>query len=168
MEFLVKADKWLVNVLEWLLIALFAIFLSLTCLLVFLRYMFSESILGADQIVTVAFIFTCAIGGAVGISKREHIAITFFIDLLPRTIKKWVYILGLALVAVINGYMVKLSIDWISQAGHNPWQPFNLPQGFVHAAVPIGCGLAILFCVIKIILTIADRESVDILWMPED
>ena len=75
MEFLVKADKWLVNVLEWLLIALFAIFLSLTCLLVFLRYMFSESILGADQIVTVAFIFTCAIGGAVGISKREHIAI---------------------------------------------------------------------------------------------
>ncbi len=135
---------------------------------VVLRYGFSTSILGGNEFVTIAFIFTSAIGGAVGITRREHIAITFFIDLLPRPIKMFFYILGLALIAIVNGALIYYTTGWIEKAGHFPWQPFNMPQGLVHAAIPIGCGLAIIFCIIKIILTLAGREQIDILWMPED
>ncbi|MCV0425059.1 MAG: TRAP transporter small permease subunit [Roseibium sp.] len=168
MDFLIALDRQLTRILEWLLIALFAVFLVLVCLLVVLRYGFSSSIYGGNEFITIAFLFTSAIGGAVCITKREHIAITFFIDMLPYQAKKLTYILGLALVGVINGAMVYYSIGWISLAGHNPWQPFGWPQGLVHASVPIGCGLAVFYCVVKIILTAAGRESIDILWMPED
>jgi TRAP-type C4-dicarboxylate transport system permease small subunit len=168
MDFLVALDKRLTTFLEWVLIALFAIFLVLVCLLVVLRYGFSSSIYGGNEFVTIAFLFTSAIGGAVCITRREHIAITFFVDMLPFEAKKWTYILGLALIAVINGAMVTYSVGWISLAGHNPWQPFGWPQGIVHAAVPIGCGLAVFYCFLKIVLTAAGRESIDVLWMPED
>lgn len=168
MDRLAAIDKTLCRVLEWLLVLLFGAFLIMVCLLVVLRYGFSTSILGGNEFVTIAFIFTSAIGGAVGITRREHIAITFFIDLLPRRIKMGFYILGLALIAAVNGALIYYTTGWMQKAGHFPWQPFNMPQGLVHAAIPIGCGLAIIFCVIKITLTLAGREQIDILWMPED
>ncbi len=167
MELLIKIDKWLTRILEGLLVLRFFGFFAMVCLLVLLRYVFATTIVGGNEGVTVAFVFTVSIGAAIAITRREHIAITFFIDALPRTAKKAVYIFGLLLIALINGVMIKYSIDWISVAGGAAWQPFRFPQGYFQAAIPIGCGLAVFFCFVKIVLTIAGRETVDSVWMPE-
>ncbi|MEM7045526.1 MAG: TRAP transporter small permease subunit [Pseudomonadota bacterium] len=168
MNLLFKFDRALARYLEWVIVALFAVFLVLTCLLVVLRYGFQSSILGGNEFVTIAFIFTSALGGAVGISKREHIAITVFIDMLPHKLRIGAYVLGLALVAVMNAALVYLSFDWIARTGHNPWQPINVPQGIFYAAIPIAGALAILFCLLKIVLTLGGRENTETLWLPED
>ena len=168
MDRLIAVDKWLTRILESILILFFAVFLVLVCVLVVMRYGFAASIIGGNEFVTIAFLFTSAIGGAVGITRHEHIAITFLIDYLPVAPKKVVYALGLLLIAVVNGYMVYYSYNWIDQAGHNPWQPFGWPQGIVHAAIPIGCSLAIFYCFVKIVLVFGNREQVDTLWLPED
>jgi len=168
MDTLVALDKCVTRLIESILILLFVAFLIMVCVNVGLRYVFAKSILGGDQFVTIAFIFTSALGAAVGIAKREHIAMTFFIDQTNYALKKALYIVGLALIALVNVALIYYAIGWISKAGHFPWQPFNLPQGYVHAAIPIGSGLAIFFCMIKIILTLAERESIEVLWMPED
>ena len=168
MDILVKFDHFLARWLERLLVVLCLFFLVLVCLLVVLRYVFATSINGGNEMVTIAFLFTSAIGGAVCITRHEHIAITFFIDKLPKTLKMWIYVLGLALIAVINCFMIYYSITWIQAAGLFPWQPFDLPQGLIHAAIPLGCSLAVLFCLFKIVLTIGGREQVDVLWLPED
>lgn len=168
MQLLLKIDGILTRALEFILVLLFAFFLILVCLLVVLRYGFSTSITGGNELVTIAFLFTSAIGGAVGIRRSDHIAITVFIDMLPLTLKKWVYIVGLLLIALINGYMVYYTFGWIEKAGHFPWQPFGWPQGIVHSAIPIGCGLAIFYCFFKIILTLSGAEKMDVLWLPED
>lgn len=168
MNRLIDIDKQLSRILEGLLMGLFVIFLILVCLLVIMRYGFSASIIGGNEFVTIAFLFTSAIGGAVAITRHEHIAITFFIDQLPHFLKMAVYLLGLILVAVVNGVMIYYSVSWIEQAGHFPWEPLGVPQGYVHASIPIGCGLAILFCLIKIVLTLSGHEKIDVLWMPED
>ncbi len=168
MNALIIADKWLTKILEWLLVALFFGFFSMVCVLVVLRYGFGDTIVGGNEGVTVAFVFTVAIGAAVAITRREHIAITFFVDLLPIPLKKGVYILSLILVALINAVMIKYSIEWITLTGAAPWQPFRFPQGYFQSAIPIGCGLAIFFCCVKIVLTLAGRESVEHIWMPED
>lgn len=167
MNLLIALDRWLTRILEWILVTLFFGFFAMVCVLVFLRYVFATSIAGGNEGVTVAFVFTVAIGAAVAITRREHIAITFFIDLLPLVLKKAVYIFGLLLIAFINAVMIKYSIDWISLAGGAPWYPFRFPQGYFQAAIPLGCGLAIFFCFIKIALTLSGKESVDRVWMPE-
>lgn len=163
-----KIDNGLATVLEWMLVALFAVFFSLVCILVVLRYGFGDTIYGGNEFVTIAFLFTSAIGAAVGITRREHIAIMVFVDMLTEGPKRIAFCIQLALVALINGAMVYYSLNWIKLTGKTPWQPFDWPQGFVQGAVPLGCGLAVLFCVIKIILTLAKEESVELLWVPED
>ena len=83
MDFLIRLEKILTQLLEWVLVLLFGFFLIMVCVLVLLRYGFSTSIFGGNELVTIAFIITSAIGGALCISKNEHIAITFLIDQLP-------------------------------------------------------------------------------------
>jgi TRAP-type C4-dicarboxylate transport system permease small subunit len=168
MKALIFIDKWLSTLLEWILVTLFFGFFSMVCILVVLRYGLGDTIIGGNEGVTVAFVFTVAIGAALAISRREHIAITYFIDLLPIPLKKAVYILGLLLIAFINVVMINYSIEWITLTGAAPWHPFRFPQGYFQMAIPIGCGLATFFCFVKIILTLAGRETVDTVWMPED
>ncbi len=168
MDRLIRLEKRLTQLLEWLLVLLFGFFLIMVCALVLLRYGFSTSIFGGNELVTIAFIITSAIGGAVCVAKHEHIAITFFIDQLPNYLKRVCYILGMLLIAVINGYMIYYSYDWIAMAGHYPWQPLGWPQGMVHAVIPVAGGLAIFYCLLKVLLVLTERVSVDVVWMPED
>ncbi|MEP3277420.1 MAG: TRAP transporter small permease subunit [Stappiaceae bacterium] len=167
MEKLEILNRAMTIILEKIMLALFGIFLVIVCTKVILRP-FDTAIYGVDELVKIAFLTASAIGGAVAISRREHIAITVFIDLLPGAVKIGFYILGLALVAGINGLLVYLSIDWIAGPGKNLWQPFGMRQSYVFAVVPIACSLSVVFCIVKIVLTLGGRESTDILWMPED
>ena len=168
MDFLIRLEKILTQLLEWILVLLFGFFLIMVCVLVLLRYGFSTSIFGGNELVTIAFIFTSAIGGALCITKNEHIAITFLIDQLPHSLKLACYIVGMLLIAIINGYMIYYSYNWISMAGHNPWQPLGWPQGIVHAVIPVGCGLAIFYSLLKALLALTGRTNIDVAWMPED
>ena len=168
MNALVFSDKWLSRILEWLLVVVFFGFFAMVCTLVVMRYGFGTTIVGGNEGVTVAFVFTVAIGAAVAISRRDHIAITYFINFLPLPAKKVIYIIGLLLIAFINVIMISYSIRWIELSGGAAWQPFRFAQGYFQAAIPLGCGLAVLFCFNKIALTLGGHESIEHVWMPED
>lgn len=158
MDTLVKIDNWLTRILEGILVLLFFGFFTMVCLLVLLRYGFAATIIGGNEGVTIAFVFTVAIGAATAIARHEHIAITAFINILPRRARTCVHVLGLLLVALINIAMIRYSIGWISLTGAVPWYPFSIPQGYFQSAIPIGCTLAVFFCFVKVILTMAGRD----------
>lgn len=168
MDALKTIEQKLARALEFTLIAFFGFFLILTVAIVVLRFGFNYGIVGSDELVRKSFLFCSAIGGAVGIARHEHIAITVFIDSMVRPLKMGFYVVGLVCVAAVNLAIIWYAWDWIATTGSFPWQPFNLPKYVVTAAVPIGCGLAVFFCLTKIILTLGGRENIDIVWLPED
>jgi len=167
MKRLAAFDAALTRLVENVMIALFAVFLVIVVTKVLLRP-FDRAIFGVDELVKIAFLTTSALGGAVAIARREHIAITWFIEALPRPVTIGFYVLGLALVAAMNGALVYLSFDWIAGPGRNIWQPFGMQQAYVFMVVPLACGLAVFYCVVRIVLTLGAVEPVDRLWMPED
>jgi TRAP-type C4-dicarboxylate transport system permease small subunit len=167
MKRLAAFDAALTRLVENVMIVLFAIFLVIVVTKVLLRP-FNQAIFGVDELVKIAFLTTSALGGAVAIARREHIAITVFIEALPRQLTIGLYVLGLLLVAVMNAALVYLSFDWIAGPGDNLWQPFGMPQAYVFAVVPVACGLAVFFCLTRIALTLGGAETTDHLWMPED
>lgn len=167
MKRLAAFDAALTRFVENVMIALFAIFLVVVVTKVLLRP-FDQAIFGVDELVKIAFLTTSALGGAVAIARREHIAITFFIEALPRPVTLGFYILGLLLVALMNAVLFYLSFDWIAGPGGNRWQPFGMPQAYVFAVVPVACGLAVFFCFTRIALVLGGAEASDRLWMPED
>ncbi len=143
-------EKTLRKTLErFLTLLLFVIFATIV-LLVILRYVFNTTLIGGNEGALVAFVYTTAIGGALAVAKQEHIAINYFVELMPARIHRYISILQLVLMVIINCAMVWYSIAWIVRTGGFLMPALQLPQSVAQLSVPIGCGLATLYCLIGI------------------
>ncbi len=134
---------------KFLTFLLFVIF-AMVVLLVVLRYVFNTTIIGGNEGALVAFVYTTAIGGALVVAKQEHIAINYFVDLMPVRMHRFVSIFQLILMAIINCAIVWYSIAWIGRTGGFLMPALQLPQSVAQLSVPIGCGLATAYCLIGI------------------
>lgn len=128
---------------------LFVIF-TMIVLLVVLRYVFNTTIIGGNEAALIAFVYTTAIGGALAVSKHEHIAIHYFVELMPKRIQHQLRIFQLVLVATINLAIIWYSVVWIGRTGGFLMPALQLPQFVAQLSVPIGCSLAFVYCLIRI------------------
>ena len=154
MNWMLKTEKALSRMLVGLIALCFFCIVILIMTLVILRYGFNATIIGANEFVVILFIYTSALGAAVVIGKKEHIAITYFIDKLPSTPRKIVDITNFLLVAFINGVMIWYSLQWINITGSYLTAILRIQQAYAQIIVPISCSIAILYCIYHIILTI--------------
>ena len=124
---------------------LFLVF-AITFVLVFLRYVFNQSITGANEIVTILFIYTTAIGAAISIGKNEHIGIDVFVNLLPKKFYKTIRILQVFLMFVLHLILFIYCLEWVEKAGGYLMPATGLPRIVAIASIPLGCIFCILFC----------------------
>ena len=138
------------NLLEQFLTLLLFLIFAIIVLLVILRYVFNTTIIGGNEGALIAFVYTTAIGGALAVARQEHIAIHYFVDLSPVRTQHHLKILQLVLVAAMNLAIVWYSIAWIGRTGAFLMPALQLPQLVAQLSVPIGCGMAFVYCVIGI------------------
>ena len=146
MSALSETEKKLSSLLEKSLTLLLFLIFATIVLLVILRYVFNTTIIGGNEGALIAFVFTTAIGGALAVARNEHIAISYFVDLVPVRVQRYAKVFQLVLVAVINLVMVWYSIAWIGRTGEFLMPALQLPQVVAQLSVPIGCGLAFVYC----------------------
>lgn len=138
------------NLLEQFLTLLLFLIFAIIVLLVILRYVFNTTIIGGNEGALIAFVYTTAIGGALAVARQEHIAIHYFVDLSPVRTQHHLKILQLVLVAAMNLAIVWYSIAWIGRTGAFLMPALQLPQLVAQLSVPVGCGMAFVYCVIGI------------------
>ena len=139
-------SKFLERVLT---VLLFVIFVAIV-LLVVLRYVFNTTIIGGNEGALVLFVYSTAIGGALAVAREEHIAIHYFVDLMPSGVQRIIRIFQLALVMIVNAAVVWYSIIWIAKTGGFLMPALQLPQAVAQVSISIGCGLALAYCLIGI------------------
>ena len=150
----VRTEKLISRILVgFIAFCLFSIVLLIMTLVV-LRYGFNSTIIGANEFVVILFIYTSAIGAAVVIGQKEHIAITYFVDKLPPSARKIIEILNYLLIAGLNGVMIWYGIRWINITGNYLTAVLRIQQLYGQIIVPIGCSIAILYCLYHIVLAI--------------
>ena len=132
----------------------------ITLILVFLRYALGQSITGANEIVTILFIYTTAIGAAVSIGKNEHIGIDVFVNILPPRFHKTIRILQIVLLFSLHLILFIYCLEWVNKAGGYLMPATGLPRLVAIASVPLGCVLCVLYC-IKILIDVIDTSSVE-------
>jgi len=135
---------------------LFLVFI-ITLTLVFLRYVLNQSITGANEIVTILFIYTTAIGAAVSIGKNEHIGIDVFVNLLPSKFYKTTRVLQIVLLFTLHLILFIYCLQWIGKAGGYLMPATGLPRLVAIASIPIGCILCVLYC-FKILIDVIDTS----------
>jgi len=144
-------DAILTRALEFVLAMCLLAIATIVVTLVILRYVFNSSITGSNELVTILFVYTTAIGAAVAIARRDHIAIPFAVEALPIRGQRIAGIVELVLVAIFNAVMVGYSIEWIRITGNYLMPATGLPRAVAQVSVPLGCGLAILYCLFRMI-----------------
>ena len=137
------------NLLEGLLVLCFLTIFVLVVLQVFLRYVLNTSIVGANEVIVILFVYTTAIGGAIAAGRGEHISLTFATETLPQKVQPVLARICLLLVAFINGVMVWFSFHWIGITGGYLMPSTGLSRAVAQVSIPIGCGLAAIYCLVK-------------------
>ncbi len=137
--------------LEVLVCLSFLSFFTMVILLVGLRYLFNSSITGANEIITILFVYTTAIGAAIAVGQRGHIAINILIEKLPQRLAKHLAKLQLALVGLINFAIAWFSVPWISQTGDNLMPTLGAMRAVVQ----------ILYCITTAIVGLEETKTGD-------
>lgn len=120
---------------------------SITFVLVFLRYVLNQSITGANEIVTILFIYTTALGSAISIDKNEHISIDILVNYLSLRNQKIIKTVQLLLLVFLHITIFVYCLDWIKTAGGYLMPATGLPRIITIASIPICCLLSILYCI---------------------
>ena len=161
-------ERILVRVLEIAFCTCFLIMFVLVVTQVALRYGFNESIGGANELATILFAYTSALGIAVGIAKRDHMAISWFTERLGPTPRKIIDVVGLILLALLNLVIFWYSLRWIDITGARMISVLQVPRWTAQIAIPIGTGASALFCFIKLWLGFRGDEELGVPWMADD
>ena len=96
------------------------------------------------------FVYATALGAALAIGKREHITISVAVERLPRRLQAFSDRFALMLLALLNVVMVLESISWIQITGDYLMPATGLPRIVAQVCVPIGCGIALVYCGLRI------------------
>ena len=159
MDWIVKTEKLLSRILVGLIAFCLLSIVLLVMTLVVLRYGFNSTIIGANEFIVILFMYSSAIGAAVVLGQKEHIAITYFIDKLPPSIRRVVDIVNYILIALLNGVIIWYGMRWINITGSYLTAVLKIHQVYAQLVVPIGCSIAILYCINHIILTIHPKTT---------
>ncbi|MCB2169297.1 MAG: TRAP transporter small permease [Deltaproteobacteria bacterium] len=159
MQRLMAWEKRLDRILETLVTLMFFSILSLTILLVVMRYGFNSSIIGGNEAMGYLFIYTTALGAAVSVGKGDHIRISFLVDYLEGFPRRCIDIFGYLLIAFINAVMIYYSLPWIRSAGYFESPVMRIPNWMVQVSVPIGCALVIIYCLNHVVLEWTGRHT---------
>ncbi len=163
-----RLERILVRALEFTFCVCFLIMFVLIVTQVALRYGLNESIGGANELATILFAYTSALGIAVGIAKRDHMAISWFTERLPPRSRKVIDVIGLILLALINIIIFWYSLRWIGITGSRMISVLQVPRWTAQIAIPIGTGTSVVFCFIKLWLGFRGDEELGVPWMQDD
>ena len=119
--------------------------------LVILRYAFQSGLVGANETATVVFVYLSSLGAAIAVGRQEHIRVDLLSTRLGRRGGLALEASNLGLVAILNAVVAASSISWIATTGHIPMPVTQVPRYLMQASVPLGCGLATLYCGIKLV-----------------
>lgn len=149
-SFMLRFESALVSALTALLTLVFGLIFIMVLVLVVMRYGFNTAIVGGSEATVFLFIYTTALGSAVEIAKGKHIRIDSVIGLLPPAWRNASEIANLVLIGALHVCLMIFSMQWISVVGTSKDPVLRTPEWLVEIAIPIGCVLAVLFCITRI------------------
>jgi TRAP-type C4-dicarboxylate transport system permease small subunit len=133
---------------DWVLVGLFCIILAIILVAVFFRYVVNQSLFWSDEVVRYLFVWFALLGAALVLRDRRHIRVEFFVEHMPRGLRRAVEIGGLMLILVFNVFLVVAGFLWVHQTAGTYTPALSLPLNWIfYAALPLTAALCCYFAV---------------------
>ncbi|MCE3026665.1 MULTISPECIES: TRAP transporter small permease [Salinicola] len=126
---------------------LFLLMTLLVCLQVFYRYVLNSPLVGSEEAARTLLLYIVMIGSAVAIGNRSHMAIDYFHERFPRSLKRLSSIVYYAVLLFIAVLFIKEGYDLAQRTMMMKTPALQLSRGALVLAFPISGALMILYIV---------------------
>jgi len=134
--------------IDWLLVSLFGLILSIILLAVFFRYVVNHSLFWSDEVVRYLFVWFTLLGASLVLRDRRHIRVEYFVLHLPQGARRVVEALGLLLVLAFNAFLVVAGFLWVRETEGALTPALGMPLNWVfYAALPLTALLSCFYAV---------------------
>ena len=145
-----KIINQITKIIEKIITVLFIGMTIITFIQVVSRYIFGVSFFWAEEIGRFSMIWIAFLGAAIGVSQGAHTRIDFFINLLPKNIKKWVEVLNNVICLIFVIFLIYNSIPIIQISINNMSPGLNIPMSVVYSSLFISGLLMLIYFPIRI------------------
>lgn len=129
---------------------------------VFLRYFMNTGIYWSEEVATMCFVWCIFVGSASAYKNGAHLGVDLLVRKLPKVPRAIVKILVDILLILINGYILYLSIKFVSTSYQKPTAVLAISSAWVSSSLIVGFGLTTIYAirdmVVDIIKTVKGEE----------
>jgi TRAP-type C4-dicarboxylate transport system permease small subunit len=151
MNKLEKAGKFLYRI--YFGIGVFSVAVMAFCVIyaVIARYFFGISHTFLEEFITTVFAFSTFWGMGICFIENEHVVIDSFYNVFPTVIRTAVTFFNYAVTLVVLWIMLKYGYLYAIKYGAQISMGMRIPMIWMYGIIPVGCLLAVICVIIKII-----------------
>ena len=129
---------------------------------VFLRYFMNTGIYWSEEVATMCFVWCIFVGSASAYKNGAHLGVDLLVKKLPKIPRAIVKIIVDILLIAINGYILYLSVKFVSTSYLKPTAVLAISSAWVSSSLIVGFGLTTIYAirdmVVDIIKTVKGEE----------
>ena len=129
---------------------------------VFLRYFMNTGIYWSEEVATMCFVWCIFVGSASAYKNGAHLGVDLLVKKLPKVPRAIVKILVDILLILINGYILYLSVKFVSTSYQKPTAVLAISSAWVSSSLIVGFGLTTIYAirdmVVDVIKTVKGEE----------
>ena len=114
---------------------------------VFLRYFMNTGIYWSEEVATMCFVWCIFVGSASAYKNGAHLGVDLLVRKLPKVPRAIVKILVDILLILINGYILYLSIKFVSTSYQKPTAVLAISSAWVSSSLIVGFGLTTIYAI---------------------
>ena len=145
-----RLERWLCAAVE----AAAAVVLVVEVLILFAgivaRAVFDHPIIWSDELASILFLWLAMLGSVIAVQRASHMRLTFFVTALSPRARQWLETLGIGAMALFLALILLPSLDYLDDQGFVETPALGWSGMVRAAAMPVGCGLALLSSLLQL------------------
>ena len=125
------------------------------------RYVFRYPLFFAEEISRYCFIWTIMLGASIGLRRKAHTRVEYFINFLPDAGKTILEIIVNFCIIGFLCFVIYFGFFLVGKTMNIPTAAMEWPWGLIYLSAPFGAILMIITCIFSIIVGIKQLSGVE-------
>lgn len=140
---------------------LFAGFLVCVALQVFFRYVLQQPLDWSEELAVYLFIWSSLLAAAILVGREEHFSISFFVEWLPRPLRRALDV-GITILCMVFALLVVAKgTEWGWRMRSALSTILQVPQGAVYTIIPLSALYMLLHLVVRLVRLLSGPHAGD-------
>ncbi len=154
-----KINQRLAQLLDWTIGLIMSALVAILFIGVILRYVFSAPLFWSEEVAVLGLIWITFLGGAILVRQDKNVCITFFSDICPAPMARWMKILSDILVIMMLCVMIYQSWKLTGRLAFSTTPALRIKESWFGWAMISGFTIMLYYQIQRLISLSRDKEA---------